>query len=83
MEKKIVYTLDLLNETSVSVKIETYVDLEGKTYLLERTRTAYVNSAMDRETIANELPEAYSTAIFSVWGPKPTVEDLEVPVIEG
>ena len=82
MEKKIVYTLDLLNETSVSVKIETYVDLEGKTYLLERTLTAYVNLAMDRETIANEVPEAYSTAIFSVWGPKPTVEDLEVPVIE-
>jgi hypothetical protein len=81
MDKKITYTLDLLNEKSVSVKKETYITIDEKEYLLERTRVAYTNSNMDRATIKEELPEAYSTAIFAVWGTEPIVEDLEAPVI--
>ena len=70
------YTLDNLNQDSVSVKKQTYIDYMGQQYPIgEIWRRAYVNSVQGREQIVAELPQAQVTAIMAVWGDAPTVAE--------
>jgi len=67
-------TLDMLTETSVSVKTQKYVEDGGVEYAVgEPHRRAYVNSERGRAEIAAELPEPYLSAVLAVWGEAPTV----------
>ena len=68
--------LDMLTENSVSVKTQRYVVVEGQEYPIgEPHRRAYANSARGRQAVENEVPEPQRSAIFAVWGDKPTVDD--------
>lgn len=72
------YTLDMLTQDSVSVKIQKYVEVEGMEYPIgEPWRRAYVNSEAGRAQVEAELPEAQKSAIFAVWGDTPTVVEEE------
>ena len=72
MEVKI--TLDMLTETSVSVKTQKYINDGGVEYAVGLPhRRAYVNSERGRAEIAAELPEPYLSAVLAVWGDAPTV----------
>lgn len=74
MEEKI--TLDMLTQDSVSIKKQKYTIIEKVEYLIgEPWRKAYINSIKGRQEIQTELEEKYVTAIFSVWGGTPTIED--------
>jgi hypothetical protein len=78
-------TLDMLTPTSVSVKKQQYVEVNGTEYPIgEPWRRAYVNSVFGRQQVMDEVPEPYRSAIFAVWGDEPTVEDPvdESPVEE-
>ena len=67
-------TLDMLTETSVSVKTQKYIEDGGVEYAVgEPHRRAYVNSERGRAEIAAELPEPYLSAVLAVWGEAPTV----------
>lgn len=71
---RIITTLDMLTETSVSVKTQKYIEHEGIEYAVgEPHRKAYVNSERGRAEIAAELPEPYLSAVLAVWGEAPTV----------
>ena len=73
-------TLDRLNENSVSVKKQQYIEQEDLQYEIGKPhRKAYVNSIRGREEVTNELPQAQASAIFSVWGDTPTItEDNDI-----
>lgn len=74
MEEK--YTLDMLNQDSVSVSKKTFLEYMGKKYPVgELWRRAYVNSVRGRQQIVIELPQAQVNAIMSVWGDVPTVTE--------
>lgn len=74
MEEKI--TLDMLTQDSVSVKKQNVTIINDKEYVLgEPWRKAYMNSIEGRAEVQKELQEKYVTAIFSVWGDTPTVEE--------
>jgi hypothetical protein len=70
------YTIDMLNEKSVSVKTQDFAVIEGREYPIGQPhRKAYVNSVKSREEVINELPQAQQNAIFAVWGDTPTVDE--------
>ena len=70
------YTLDMLNQDSVSVVKQTYIDYMGREYPIgELWRRAYINSLQGREQVIAELPQAQANAIFAVWGDTPTVDE--------
>lgn len=67
-------SLDMLTESSVSVRTQKYITDEGVEYAVgEPHRCAYVNSERGRAEIAAELPEPYLSAVLAVWGDAPTV----------
>ena len=79
-------SLDMLTPTSVSVKKQQYVEVNGTEYPIgDPHRRAYVNSSAGRAAVEDEVPEPYRSAIFAVWGDEPTVTDPvgESPVEEG
>jgi hypothetical protein len=70
------YTLDNLNQDSVSVVKQAYIDYMGAEYPIgEPWRRAYVNSEQGRQQIVSELPTAQVNAIMAVWGDNPTVTE--------
>lgn len=70
------YTLDNLNQNSVSVKKQAYIDYMGQEYPIgEPWRRAYVNSEQGRQQIVDELPIAQVNAITAVWSDTPTVSE--------
>ena len=73
MKKKII--IDLLTENSVSIIFSTQMEYNGKIIELERTRKAYSNSPLGRESLLTEIGEPYYTAVISIWGDTPTVND--------
>ena len=67
-------TLDMLTQDSVSVKTQRYVVVDGQEYPIgEPHRRAYINSQRGRQAVENEVPEPHRTAIFALWGDKPTI----------
>lgn len=70
------YTLDNLNQDSVSVSKQTFVEYMGQMFPIgERWRRAYSNSVQGRQQIIDELPVVQVNAIMAVWGDSPTVNE--------
>lgn len=70
-------SLDNLTTTSVSVKTMNYIMEDNvKYYVGEPHRRAYVNNTSGRTDIDSELSEPYLSAVMTVWGDTPTVEEL-------
>lgn len=70
------YTLDKLNQYSVSVSKQTFVEYMGQMFPIGQLwRRAYVNSIQGRQQIIEELPVAQVNAIMAVWGDVPTVDE--------
>ena len=73
-------TLDMLTETGVSVKTQKYIEDGGVEYAVgDPHRCAYINSERGRREIAAALPEPYLSAVMTVWGDRPAVEDSAGP----
>lgn len=79
MEPNKTYMLERLTEDSVNILIITTIELNGKTYEIERSRTCYGNSIIGRTQVSEQLPEQYVRAIFEIWGNEPTIEDPTPP----
>lgn len=74
MEIKTRISLDVLNEYSVTVKTQQYIDIEGEELNVgELHARAYPNSERGRAELAEDVPEPYLSAVFAVWGKEPTV----------
>ena len=74
MEIKTRISLDVLNEYSVTVKTQQYMELEGEELNVgELHARAYANNERGRAELAEEVPEPYLSAVFAVWGKEPTV----------
>lgn len=66
------FTIDMLNENSVSIKTERFIEIDGvMTRVGDIIRNAYMNTTKEREQLKNLLPENYYDAIISVWGDTP------------
>lgn len=66
--------IELLNKDSVSVVSTKHIEYAGqKLQVGEAIRTGYVNSIHGREELKEQVSEPYRSAIFAVWGDKPTV----------
>ena len=74
MDIKTRISLDVLNEYSVTVKTQKYMELEGeKLNVGELHARAYANSERGRAELAEEVPEPYLNAVLTVWGDAPKV----------
>ena len=74
MEIKTRISLDVLNEYSVTVKTQQYMELEGEELNVgELHARAYANNERGRAELAEDVPEPYLSAVFAVWGKEPTV----------
>ncbi len=78
--KKIV--IDMLNENTVSILTIHLATFEGEEFEVKRTRKAYNNSVIDRQKLAEEIGEPYTTAIFAIWGDTPTIIDTTMPDVK-
>ncbi len=75
--------LDMLTNTSVSVKKQRYYNDNGTLYAIgEPSRKAYVNSIRGREEVINELQQEYQNAIFAIWGNTPTISEEIADITE-
>jgi hypothetical protein len=73
------FSLDMLTETSVSVRTQKYIEDGGVEYAVgEPHRRAYVNSERGRAEIAANLQEPYLSAVMAVWGDSAKVIEGEV-----
>lgn len=76
MEIKTRISLDVLNEYSVTVKTQQYMELEGEELNVgELHARAYPNSERGRAELAEEVPEPYLSAVFAVWGDESKVKE--------
>ena len=76
MEIKNKISLDALNENSVTVKTQQYIEVDGKAlHVGELHAKAYINSERGREELAEEVFEPYLSAVLAVWGDIPTVNE--------
>lgn len=80
MEIKTRISLDVLNEYSVTVKTQQYIDIEGEELNVgELHARAYPNSERGRAELAEDVPEPYLSAVLSVWGEEPTIDETITP----
>ena len=76
MEIKNKISLDALNENSVTVKTQQYIEVDGKAlHVGELHAKAYMNSEKGREELAEEVPEPYLSAVLAVWGDESKVKE--------
>ena len=69
MEIKTRISLDVLNEYSVTVKTQQYMELEGEELNVgELHARAYANNERGRAELAEDVPEPYLNAVLTVWG---------------
>lgn len=80
MEIKTYIGLDALNENSVTVKTQRYIEENGvQLNVGELHAKSYVNSERGRAELLEEVEEPYLSAVLAVWGDTPTVvEDIKV-----
>ena len=65
-------TLDGLTRDSVSVKVQQYIEQDGKQYPIGQPwRRAYVNSIQGRQRVQEEVQEPYRSVIMLMWGAVP------------
>lgn len=68
------YTLDMLTQDSVSIKVQQYTTVDGVEYPIgEPWRRAYTNSIQGREQVQAEVPEPCKSVVLLMWGDNPTV----------
>lgn len=76
MEIKNKISLDALNENSVTVKTQQYIEVDGKAlHVGELHAKAYMNSERGRAELAEDVPEPYLSAVFAVWGDESKVKE--------
>ena len=76
MDIKTRISLDVLNEYSVTVKTQQYIDIEGEELNVgELHARAYMNSERGRAELAEEVPEPYLSAVLAVWGDESKVKE--------
>lgn len=76
MEIKNKISLDALNENSVTVKTQQYVEINGEELNVgELHAKAYINSERGRAELVEEVSEPYLSAVLAVWGDTPTVNE--------
>ena len=76
MDIKTRISLDVLNEYSVTVKTQKYMELEGEELNVgELHARAYANSERGRAELAEEVSEAYLSGVLSVWGEESKVKE--------
>ena len=76
MDIKTRISLDVLNEYSVTVKTQQYIDIAGEELNVgEPSARAYANSERGRAELAEEVPEPYLSAVFAVWGEESKVKE--------
>lgn len=76
MDIKTRISLDVLNEYSVTVKTQQYIDIEGEELNVgELHARAYMNSERGRAELAEEVSEPYLSAVLAVWGEEPKVKE--------
>ena len=72
--------LDMLTENSVTVKTQRYTVMDGEEVTVgEIHARAYPNSERGRAELAEEVSEPYLSAVLSVWGEEPTVDETITP----
>lgn len=75
IKEKIVH-LDELTQDKVSVVKQKVIVVENVEYPMEGIwRTAYINSERGRAQVEKEIPEPYLSAIMSMWGDSPTINE--------
>ena len=76
MELKEKITLDMLTADSVSVLRQQFLNYNGTEMQVgENIRNAYMNSKSGREQLKAVLSDEYYTAVMTVWGADPTVDE--------
>ena len=76
------YKLRNLNENSVTVVVENFVEFDGNKYPVgKKSIICYNNNNNDRDVIKTVLPENYYNAVMIVWGDTPKVNDVPQPII--
>ena len=76
MDIKTRISLDVLNEYSVTVKTQQYIDIEGEELNVgEIHARAYANSERGRAELAEDVPEPYLSAVLAVWGEESKVKE--------
>ena len=69
------YTLDRLNDKSVSVLKQKFTE-DGE-QVGKKHRRAYVNSEKGRQKVKDGLPSPQKDALFQVWGDEATITEEE------
>ena len=76
MELKEKITLDMLTADSVSVLRQQFLNYNGTEMQVgENIRNAYMNSKSGREQLKAVLSDEYYTAVMTVWGADPTIDE--------
>lgn len=76
MDIKTRISLDVLNENSVTVKTQQYVEINGEELNVgELHAKAYMNSERGRAELVEEVSEPYLSAVLAVWGEEPKVKE--------
>lgn len=76
MEIKNKISLDALNENSVTVKTQQYIEVDSKAlHVGELHAKAYMNSERGRAELAEDVPEPYLSAVLAVWGDESKVKE--------
>lgn len=69
-------TLDMLTKDSVSVLRQQFLNYGGVDMQVGgNVRNAYTNSKSGREQLRKALSDEYYTAVMTVWGDNPTVDE--------
>ena len=69
-------SLDMLNQYSVSVVTQKYMEIDGETVPVGQPhRKAYSNSVQGRSEVEQELEPSQVNAIFAIWGDTALVEE--------
>lgn len=70
-------TVDMLTKDSVSILTQKFVTVDGQQLQVgDNHRSGYVNSAIDRQRLAEEEPQEIQDAVFAIWGSGATVPDI-------
>ncbi|MCL2532420.1 MAG: hypothetical protein FWE40_09785 [Oscillospiraceae bacterium] len=71
------YSVDMLTQHSVSVGAQTYLAQDEQLLPVgDLHRTAFINSPLGRKSLENsDFDKTIKTAILTVWGKYPTLED--------
>ena len=65
-EKK---TVDMLNQDSVSILTEKFIDVDGETNKIGmKHRITYYNNEKDRARLSKEQPQNVVDAVMAIWG---------------